>query len=83
RELMELRAIVERYAAEQLVSAGRPPVAELRSLLEQQRELTGAEDAKEFIDVDHRFHSALISAVGNSLLDRHYDGLRSRQVRAG
>jgi DNA-binding GntR family transcriptional regulator len=83
RELMELRGIVERYAAQQLVSGGRAPVAELRSLLERQRELTGAEQAREFIAVDHRFHSALVTAVGNALLDRHYDGLRSRQVRAG
>ncbi|MER6220762.1 GntR family transcriptional regulator [Streptomyces sp900105755] len=83
RELMELRGIVERYAAEQLVAAGRAPVAELRSLLARQRELTGADQAREFIAVDHRFHSALVSAVGNTLLDRHYDGLRSRQVRTG
>ncbi|MFJ9537549.1 GntR family transcriptional regulator [Streptomyces sp. NPDC101225] len=83
RELMELRGIAERYAAEQLVSAGRAPVAELRSLLDRQRELTGADDAKEFIHVDHRFHAVLVHAVGNTLLDRHYDGLRSRQVRAG
>ena len=33
--------------------------------------------------MDHRFHASLVSAVGNTLLDRHYDGLRSRQVRAG
>ncbi|MFI6933848.1 GntR family transcriptional regulator [Streptomyces sp. NPDC050287] len=83
RELMELRGIVERYAAQQLVSAGGAPVAGLRSLLERQRELTGADQAREFIAVDHCFHSALVSAVGNALLDRHYDGLRSRQVRAG
>ncbi|MFE5812128.1 GntR family transcriptional regulator [Streptomyces sp. NPDC056479] len=83
RELMELRGIVERYAAQQLVSGGGAPVAELRSLLERQRELTGADQAREFIAVDHRFHSALVSAVGNALLDRHYDGLRSRQVRTG
>lgn len=83
RELMELRGIVERYAAQQLVSAGGAQLAELRSLLAQQRELTGADQAREFIAVDHRFHSALVSAVGNALLDRHYDGLRSRQVRAG
>ncbi|MFI6493695.1 GntR family transcriptional regulator [Streptomyces sp. NPDC050564] len=83
RELMELRGIVERYAAQQLVSGGAAPVAGLRSLLERQRELTGADQAREFIAVDHRFHSALVSAVGNALLDRHYDGLRSRQVRAG
>lgn len=66
RELMELRGIVERYVAERLVSAGRAPVAELRSLLDRQRGLTGAENAREFIDVDHRFHSALVSAVGNT-----------------
>lgn len=83
RELMELRGIVERYAAQQLVTGGAAPVAELRSLLERQRELTGADQAREFIAVDHRFHSALVSAVGNALLDRHYDGLRSRQVRTG
>ncbi|EFL33617.1 transcriptional regulator [Streptomyces viridochromogenes DSM 40736] len=83
RELMELRGIVERYAAQQLVAQGAAPVAGLRSLLERQRELTGADQAREFIAVDHCFHSALVSAVGNALLDRHYDGLRSRQVRAG
>ncbi|MEW2400968.1 GntR family transcriptional regulator [Streptomyces sp. NPDC046862] len=83
RELMELRGIVERYAAQQLVSGGAAPVAGLRSLLDRQRELTGADQAREFIAVDHRFHSALVSAVGNALLDRHYDGLRSRQVRTG
>ncbi|MGA5894720.1 GntR family transcriptional regulator [Streptomyces venetus] len=83
RELMELRGVVERYAAQQLVAGGTAPVAGLRSLLERQRELTGADQAREFIAVDHCFHSALVSAVGNALLDRHYDGLRSRQVRAG
>ncbi|WP_328686583.1 GntR family transcriptional regulator [Streptomyces sp. NBC_00343] len=83
RELMELRGLVERYAAERLVAAERVPLEELRSLLEQQRALTGAEEAHEFIAVDHRFHASLVAAVGNTLLDRHYDGLRSRQVRAG
>ncbi|GHA28847.1 GntR family transcriptional regulator [Streptomyces purpurascens] len=83
RELMELRGIVERYAAQELVSGGGAPVAELRSLLERQRELTGADQAREFIAVDHCFHAALVSAVGNALLDRHYEGLRSRQVRTG
>ncbi|MER6090974.1 GntR family transcriptional regulator [Streptomyces bluensis] len=83
RELMELRGIVERYAAQQLVATDRAPVRELRSLLERQSELTGPDQAREFIAVDHQFHSTLVSVVGNALLDRHYDGLRSRQVRAG
>ncbi|GGZ46296.1 GntR family transcriptional regulator [Streptomyces bluensis] len=83
RELMELRGIVERYAAQQLIATDRAPVRELRSLLERQSELTGPDQAREFIAVDHQFHSTLVSVVGNALLDRHYDGLRSRQVRAG
>ena len=82
-ELMELRGIVERYAAEQVLTAGRPPVRELTELLDRQAGLSGPDQAKEFIAVDHLFHSTLVSAVGNALLDRHYDGLRSRQVRAG
>ncbi|MFH8572673.1 GntR family transcriptional regulator [Streptomyces sp. NPDC017993] len=82
-ELMELRGIVERYAAEQVLTSGRTPVRELTELLDRQVGLSGPEQAKEFIEVDHLFHSTLVSAVGNALLDRHYDGLRSRQVRAG
>ncbi|WP_371552623.1 GntR family transcriptional regulator [Streptomyces sp. NBC_00554] len=82
-ELMELRGIVERYAAQQVIGADRAPLQELGELLQQQRELNGPDQAKEFIAVDHLFHSTLVSAVGNRLLERHYDGLRSRQVRAG
>ncbi|MCX4977504.1 GntR family transcriptional regulator [Streptomyces sp. NBC_00620] len=82
-ELMELRGIVERYAAQQVIGAERAPLRELGELLQRQRELNGPDQAKEFIAVDHLFHSTLVSAVGNRLLERHYDGLRSRQVRAG
>ncbi|MEV7341958.1 GntR family transcriptional regulator [Streptomyces sp. NPDC093544] len=82
-ELMELRGIVERYAAQQVIGAKRVPLEELGDLLRRQRELNGPDQAKEFIAVDHLFHSTLVSAVGNTLLERHYDGLRSRQVRTG
>ncbi|WP_212913252.1 GntR family transcriptional regulator [Streptomyces sp. TS71-3] len=82
-ELMELRGIVERYAAQRLIATARVPVARMRELLERQRGLTGPDQAREFIAVDHRFHATLVSTVGNALLDRHYEGLRSRQVRAG
>ncbi|MFJ6571856.1 GntR family transcriptional regulator [Streptomyces sp. NPDC091292] len=82
-ELMELRGLVERYAAEHAIGSGRAPLKELGDLLDRQRGLTGPDQAREFIAVDHLFHATLVSAVGNSLLERHYDGLRSRQVRAG
>lgn len=82
-ELMELRGIVERYAAEQAIEQRKVPVEELTELLERQRGLSGPEHAKEFIAVDHLFHTTMVASVGNELLNRHYDGLRSRQIRAG
>ncbi|MFK0119889.1 GntR family transcriptional regulator [Streptomyces sp. NPDC090994] len=82
-ELMELRGIVERYAAERVIATDSCPLPELNALLERQRALTGPAQAREFIAVDQQFHMTLVSAVGNGLLDRHYEGLRSRQVRAG
>ncbi|QLH26919.1 GntR family transcriptional regulator [Streptomyces sp. Rer75] len=82
-ELMELRGIVERYAAEQAIEQRKVPVEELTELLERQRGLSGPEHAKEFIAVDHLFHATMVASVGNELLGRHYDGLRSRQIRAG
>ncbi|MEU0698782.1 GntR family transcriptional regulator [Streptomyces niveus] len=82
-EVMELRGMVERYAAEQVVPEDRDLLAELAELLERQSALSGPEHAKEFIAVDHLFHATIVAAAGNSLLNRHYDGLRSRQIRAG
>lgn len=82
-ELMELRGIVERHAAEQAIEQRKVPVEKLTELLERQRGLSGPEHAKEFIAVDHLFHATMVAAVGNELLNRHYEGLRSRQIRAG
>ncbi|MFE6030096.1 GntR family transcriptional regulator [Streptomyces niveus] len=82
-EVMELRGIVERYAAERVDPGDRDLLAELTELLKRQRALSGPEHAKEFIAVDHLFHATIVAAAGNTLLNRHYDGLRSRQIRAG
>ncbi|MEU4657614.1 GntR family transcriptional regulator [Streptomyces sp. NPDC023723] len=82
-ELMELRGIVERYAAERVITTDRRPLRELGELLARQHGLTGPDQAREFIAVDQQFHMTLVTAVGNTLLDKHYEGLRSRQVRAG
>lgn len=82
-EVMELRGIVERYAAERVDPGDRDLMSELAELLERQRALSGPEHAKDFIAVDHLFHATIVAAAGNALLNRHYDGLRSRQIRAG
>jgi DNA-binding GntR family transcriptional regulator len=82
-ELMELRGMIERYAAERVLATGDAPVAEMKELLERQRDLRRPDTACEFIDVDRLFHTALVASVGNGLLTKFYDGLRARQVRAG
>jgi DNA-binding GntR family transcriptional regulator len=82
-ELMELRGMIERYAAERVLAAGDAPVAEMNELLERQRQLRRPDNACEFIDADRQFHTALVASVGNGLLTKFYDGLRARQVRAG
>jgi DNA-binding GntR family transcriptional regulator len=82
-ELMELRGMVERYAAERVLSAGTTPLDRMRAAVERQRDLRGESDAREFIDVDREFHLELVAAAGNDLLTKMYEGLRARQVRAG
>jgi DNA-binding GntR family transcriptional regulator len=80
-ELMELRGVVERYAAERTMAEGTVPLRKMMELIEQQRFLV--EDPRQFIDVDRQFHALLVAATGNELLAKTYEGLRARQVRAG
>ena len=82
-ELMEMRALLERYAARRTVGSGTAPVAEMDRILGEQAALRGGDSAKDFIAADHRFHATLIASAGNSLMTKQYDALRSRQVRAG
>ncbi|MEU5208540.1 GntR family transcriptional regulator [Streptomyces sp. NPDC020742] len=82
-ELMDMRRLIERFAAAHTTAAGTAPVEEMAVVLAEQERLCGAQRVKEFIAADHRFHAALVGAVGNSLMSRQYDALRSRQTRAG
>ncbi|GAB2668209.1 GntR family transcriptional regulator [Saccharopolyspora gloriosae] len=83
RELFELRGMMECYSARRTLELDTVPVPEMRGELDRQRALRADDDARSFIDLDHRFHSALVRAVGNDMLTKSYDGLRARQVRAG
>ena len=82
-ELMELRGMVERFAAERVLAAGTAPITRMRDAIERQTSLRGMADAREFIDVDRQFHALLVSATGNELMSKMYESLRARQVRAG
>ncbi|MCP3797714.1 GntR family transcriptional regulator [Allokutzneria sp. A3M-2-11 16] len=80
-ELMELRGVIERHAAERAI--GSPVVAAMRKTLARQGLLMSEGDEGEFIELDHEFHSALVAATGNELMARMYEGLRARQIRCG
>ncbi|KIQ13789.1 GntR family transcriptional regulator [Rhodococcus sp. MEB064] len=85
-ELMDLRGVLERHAAERAITAGNVPIETMTSMLEQQEALaTGAAEdhARSFIDLDGTFHQELIDSAGSELLSRTYAGLRARQLRAG
>ncbi len=83
RDLFEMRAMVECYAARRTVELGTVPVEQMRDALEGQRALSVDSEARDFIDLDHRFHAALVLAVGNDMLTKTYEALRARQIRAG
>ncbi len=82
-ELIEMRGLIERFAAERTTAQGTVPVDELTGILAQQDALRGAGSAQEFLAAELRFHAALVAAAGNALMSRQYTALRSRQTRAG
>lgn len=85
-ELMDLRAVLERHAAASTLGNGHPPTAEMRAILTEQQNLIDSRDesaAKQFIELDGRFHQTLVDSAGSELLSNTYAGLRARQLRIG
>lgn len=84
RDIYDLREVLDGKAALRL--AGRPDrsqaVAELRSLLEQQRQRAVSGDTAAYSDVDVEFHRHLWHAAGNNRLARVADNLIG-QLRFG
>lgn len=79
RELIELRGVLERFAAERVLATGTAPIEELLAALADQR----GKDDRTFIEADTRFHTILVRAAGNEMLARTYETLRARQVVSG
>lgn len=84
RELMELRGVIERHAADVLRS-GEQTADSMQSVLEEQLMIVAdvTSTGREFIELDRKFHQVLVDAAGSALLSRTYNGLRERQVRVG
>ncbi|MDX6282702.1 MAG: hypothetical protein QOH03_3773 [Kribbellaceae bacterium] len=83
-EMMQARGVIESWAATTcLASPDGAPVDAMSAVLEQQRAIVEAGDAKEFIELDSQFHALLVEAAGNTVLGRLYESLRARHVLLG
>jgi len=82
-EMMQARGVIECWAAAACLKNGHAPVDQMAAVLKQQRAILDEGDAKQFIELDSQFHSLLVEAAGNSVLDRLYDSLRARHVLLG
>jgi DNA-binding GntR family transcriptional regulator len=89
RDLMELRGVLERYAASKAIAAGGVPLDTLHERLDILRGLATSgrkinlAAATAFIEHDIVFHQAIVDAANNALLSESYAGLRVRQRRLG
>ncbi|WAL66065.1 GntR family transcriptional regulator [Amycolatopsis cynarae] len=83
KDLFELRGVLERFAAQKALAEGAVPANEMEATLTRQAHHTDREHAKDFIELDHHFHSLLVEAAGNAMLTKTYASLRARQMRAG
>ncbi len=85
-ELMELRGVLESYAARLVIAEGAVPAKDMQGTLDLQAALpdtSAPEAAREFIRLDTLFHQQLIDAAGNELISRTYSKLHVRQILVG
>lgn len=82
-EVVEARVVFEQFAARKLIARGghEPVAAAMRALIDRQRQAASSGRPDVFSDLDRDFHELVMAASGNSILCRHYDGLRDRQIR--
>jgi DNA-binding GntR family transcriptional regulator len=79
-DVLEARALVERYAAPRAWRRRADLVTELEPLLAVMRVHRDAGDMVEFNRADRTFHERIVTAAGNEVLARLYRSLRERQL---
>jgi DNA-binding GntR family transcriptional regulator len=85
-EVMEVRLLIERSAAEKAVASDEQRaqlVERLAALDAELRELAEGADVSAFIECDRRFHEEVVIAANNSTLLDLYHRLRDRQLGMG
>jgi DNA-binding GntR family transcriptional regulator len=82
-EVMETRALVERFAVEKALARGADVSGAMRDAIARQEDRAAAGDLDGFVAADREFHTVLVAAAGNGIVLSLYDSLRDRQQRMG
>lgn len=83
-EVLELRLLVEVFAAGKALGGRQDALPRLRQLLrDQEIQLQTGFDPARFISVDREFHRVFVAAAGNRRLLKLYEDLRDQQMRLG
>ena len=80
-EVMETRALVERFAVEKALARGADVSGAMRDAIARQEDRAAAGDLDGFVAADREFHTVLVAAAGNGIVLSLYDSLRDRQQR--
>jgi DNA-binding GntR family transcriptional regulator len=79
-DVLEARALVERYAAPRAWHRRDELVGDLEPLVAAMRDHREAADMAAFNQADRTFHERIVTAAGNEVLARLYRSLRERQL---
>ncbi|MDQ3629373.1 MAG: GntR family transcriptional regulator [Actinomycetota bacterium] len=79
-DVMEARALVESWAAQQAVGRGEELAVTLEEPVRAMREHRASGDVGAFSAADRAFHELIVAASGNEILTRLYRSMRERQI---
>jgi DNA-binding GntR family transcriptional regulator len=82
-EVYQARRLIEGQAARSLCEAEHGAPREMHDLLEPMERAGRAADWFDVARLNRRFHQAMVSTAGNSVITDLYEGLHSRQQRVG
>lgn len=80
REVLEARLVIEEWAARAIWPRRAELVPALTAELKGMRATRTSGDVDRLVEHDRRFHEILVTAAGNAILTRTYQGLRDRQL---
>jgi DNA-binding GntR family transcriptional regulator len=80
RDVLEARVVIEEWAARAIWPRRAELVPALAAELEGMRATSTSGNVDRLVEHDRRFHEILVTAAGNAILTRTYQGLRDRQL---